>query len=159
MAANTELLERVLRYIELHPEEWDQDNWRCGTSFCFAGHTALLSGWKPTQTEPSEIGWRSLDYESLEAAVAATMSKFSWLAPEERQERQEARLRGLVEPVLNYSDSVRKDGRQTSICIAAEEELGLSEADAGLLFSSTNSLDDLRQMVAYIKENGSLDGF
>lgn len=43
---NTELLEKVMQYILDHPEEHDQSQWFCGTTACFAGHTALLSGYR-----------------------------------------------------------------------------------------------------------------
>jgi hypothetical protein len=50
-SVNVDLLQRTLDYIEEHPEEWDQYLWGhktpCGTTFCFAGHAALLSGYKP----------------------------------------------------------------------------------------------------------------
>lgn len=41
---NVELLDRTLAYIEAHPEEWDQGNWRCGTGMCFAGWAVTLAG-------------------------------------------------------------------------------------------------------------------
>lgn len=47
-APNLELLRRVLRYIDAHPEEWDQTTYAvlrpCGTCCCVAGHTCILSG-------------------------------------------------------------------------------------------------------------------
>jgi len=43
MSVNVELLKKTLAHIEAHPEEWNQLEW-CGTSCCFAGHAALLSG-------------------------------------------------------------------------------------------------------------------
>jgi hypothetical protein len=47
MARNTELLERVMQHITDHPEQHNQHIWanECGTSGCFAGWSALLSGW------------------------------------------------------------------------------------------------------------------
>lgn len=48
MTVNAELLRRVIAQIEAHPELWDQTWWReekpCGTAYCFAGWTAILSG-------------------------------------------------------------------------------------------------------------------
>ena len=41
---NVKLLRETLAYIEAHPEEWDQANWYCGTSACFAGRACLLNG-------------------------------------------------------------------------------------------------------------------
>ena len=44
MAFNLELAERALKNIETFPETWDQTDWRCGTTYCFAGHVAMLAG-------------------------------------------------------------------------------------------------------------------
>jgi len=41
---NVSLLRQTLAYIEAHPEEWNQTNWRCGSTACFAGHAAMLDG-------------------------------------------------------------------------------------------------------------------
>lgn len=35
---------KALEYIEAHPEEWDQETWRCGTQCCIAGHVARIAG-------------------------------------------------------------------------------------------------------------------
>ena len=37
-----ERLDLVLRTIEENPQHWDQRNWHCGTSHCFAGFAQLL---------------------------------------------------------------------------------------------------------------------
>jgi hypothetical protein len=47
MSVNKDLLRETLAYIEVHPEEWDQRQWICGTSACFAGRACLLSGAQP----------------------------------------------------------------------------------------------------------------
>jgi hypothetical protein len=44
--ANVALLKATLRYIELHPEEWEQSLWICETTACFAGTACLLMGGK-----------------------------------------------------------------------------------------------------------------
>lgn len=41
---NVELLRDTLDHIETHPQEWDQSDWWCETTACFAGHAALLAG-------------------------------------------------------------------------------------------------------------------
>lgn len=43
---NTELLEQTMQHIKDHPEQHRQSIWvnSCGTSACFAGWAALLSG-------------------------------------------------------------------------------------------------------------------
>jgi len=49
---NIALLDEILDYIEIHPEEWDQsiffNKTDCGTAFCIAGHAVRLRmppGW------------------------------------------------------------------------------------------------------------------
>jgi hypothetical protein len=44
---NLELLDDVMQHIDTHPEEWDQANWFCGTTACFAGHACARSGYRP----------------------------------------------------------------------------------------------------------------
>lgn len=45
---NVELMQKVLDHITAHPKEWNQaswaNRWSCGTSFCFAGHAANMTG-------------------------------------------------------------------------------------------------------------------
>jgi hypothetical protein len=41
---NAALAYRVLDHIDAHPEEWDQTDWQCGTSACFAGWAIRFSG-------------------------------------------------------------------------------------------------------------------
>lgn len=58
MPVNSFLLDATLDYIEAHPEEWTQDQWRCGTSACFAGHATRLAGarWKAQQPNGGDFG-------------------------------------------------------------------------------------------------------
>ncbi len=42
--ANIELMRLALKEIEREPETWDQSDWHCGTSCCFAGKVAMISG-------------------------------------------------------------------------------------------------------------------
>ncbi|MDI9914401.1 hypothetical protein [Rhodococcus sp. IEGM 1379] len=44
MSVNEELLRSVMSHIETWPNLLDSTKWRCGTSRCFAGWTAELSG-------------------------------------------------------------------------------------------------------------------
>jgi hypothetical protein len=41
---NKALLKETLKYIEDHPEQWDQWALRCETGCCFAGWASLLAG-------------------------------------------------------------------------------------------------------------------
>lgn len=49
---NIPLLRKTLEHIEAHPNEWSQRVWGqrivgCGTTYCFAGTAAVLSGYEP----------------------------------------------------------------------------------------------------------------
>jgi len=50
MAVNVPLLRKVMEHIENHPDEHNQKMWairnECGTAYCFAGHTVIMSGWR-----------------------------------------------------------------------------------------------------------------
>lgn len=43
-------LDLVLGTIEANPQHWDQRNWHCGTSHCFAGTAQLLARQMPLTT-------------------------------------------------------------------------------------------------------------
>jgi len=54
MTIDTALLEATMLLIEEHPEQHDQAHWvwnaqaaECETTYCFAGHAALLAGAEP----------------------------------------------------------------------------------------------------------------
>lgn len=46
MQANKDLLLATLDKIKTDPASWNQREYFCGTSCCFAGHVCLLAGWK-----------------------------------------------------------------------------------------------------------------
>lgn len=52
---NVELLDRTLAYIEEHPEEWDQKEWVCGSTACFAGNALLLEGLERIRTSNGRL--------------------------------------------------------------------------------------------------------
>lgn len=58
---NLELLNKTMEFIKANPEQHDQGNWishegTCGTTMCFAGHAAALSGAQvPEEYEPWRI--------------------------------------------------------------------------------------------------------
>lgn len=110
MARNIELLESTMRHIIDCPESWDQSQWFCNTTACFAGHVALSQGFRPP-VGPLE-GWEN----SL----------------------------GVC-----YS----REGDMLTAKLVAQDALGLDEDEAALLFSSTNTLDELQLIV-----KGLVDG-
>lgn len=161
--ANNELLDRVLHHIKTNPETWDQGNWRCGARYCFAGHAALMGGWKPVKDEESIVYWKLQGYESLETAIeyvdkwygGASMDPERWTQyKEDYHQHLLDQLHGIVP---NTSDLVTPDGWEIkSIALAAQELLEIDRYSAEQLFSAANNLEDLERMVQEIKENGHL---
>lgn len=156
---NIELLDKVLKHIEDHPETWNQKDWRCGTSYCFAGHAAVLSGWKPEGSD-MELYWRLHGFESEESALefyARHVENEKKLnLPADAESRWGDILNLCTKPTPNTNDIVLKDGDRHSIAMAAQWELDLDEETADTLFDSSNSLDDLRNMIQEIKISGRL---
>ena len=123
MSLNIDLLDRTLAHIEAHPEHWDQTVWRCDSAMCFAGWTAELAGGKWLLPE----GDAHADY----------------LAPEPGDDPDE------TGGCCQHLDSGIDSG------IAAENRarrlLGLTEKQSARLFDGSNTLDDLRRIVAELK--------
>lgn len=76
---NKKNLARVMNQIIEHPETWDQSNWHCGTSHCFAGWAQVMSGKNPSDLSASDDAreWLGLGYYDskwLFAASTATAS-------------------------------------------------------------------------------------
>lgn len=46
MIGNWYLLEKVLDWVILHPEKYDQTQWSCGTTRCIAGWIADMAGYQ-----------------------------------------------------------------------------------------------------------------
>jgi hypothetical protein len=75
---NYEAIKRVLDRIEANPNIWNQSEWHCGTSHCFAGHAQIDAGlpenWNTTRTDArihfgftqSEANYYFCPYRSLE---------------------------------------------------------------------------------------------
>jgi hypothetical protein len=42
MSVNKELLIETLETIKANPQHWNQENWHCGTTHCFAGFCELI---------------------------------------------------------------------------------------------------------------------
>jgi hypothetical protein len=71
MTLNTEGLNQTLAYIKAHPEEWNQGSWgkrtSCGTTYCFAGTWAHVSG--------AELLWEQYPNNSLYVDVVKVGGK------------------------------------------------------------------------------------
>ena len=40
---NIELHNRIIEHIEKHPETWDQENYECGSKYCYGGWAIVFS--------------------------------------------------------------------------------------------------------------------
>jgi len=152
MPVNTELLDKVLDYIEANNDLWNQNVWAevningfdgdtlkrmilddpenpaCGTAMCFAGHACNLSGWRPF-FRPVTTWGGELDDRSNEFMLGQAI----------------------------HSDTCRnKAGEVASVKGKAMDLLGINSLDADHLFDGNNDLDQLREMVDHLKEHGSL---
>lgn len=59
--------QQVLDQIVAHPETWDQTQWHCGTSHCFAGWAQVLSGKPADETTARRDARIYLDLSSWQA--------------------------------------------------------------------------------------------
>jgi len=73
MAVNVELLEKTLETIKANPEHWNQKNWHCGSSHCFAGFAELLSFGLPINSEVDTLKEDKRLYEPVNRRVG-----FNW---------------------------------------------------------------------------------
>lgn len=128
---NVALLRQTLAHIEAHPETWYQATWRnpnaeCGTSYCFAGWAATLSGaqWDKNSNDVA--------VSSLPQAVREEWSDYNedvgdgWIHISDAA----AQLLGLLQ-------RHQEDGYTSYSAPAADD-----------LFDPDNDLDDLRRIVA-----------
>lgn len=127
---NVQLLITTLEQIKRHPEDHDQENWRCGTSSCFAGHAAILAGaqWATgpdahsAQLPPGAIRLDPDDDTDMQAQHVYS-DDVTWIAPDGTR---------MYQHVSAYARRV----------------LGFSLIDTGYLFMASNSIEDLENIVA-----------
>jgi hypothetical protein len=129
-----ELAWAALRYIEEHPEEWDQENWGmaapCGSTFCFAGHVVRLAGYTLLKADLYRFDeGPSLELVDAEQVPPEILLKCSLRPP-----------RSQMNPLDVYTVHTK---------LLAMHLLGVSDWHAGDLFASRNSLGGLR---AYVEE-------
>lgn len=154
---NIDLMQDVLDHIKANPATWNQSMWRCGTKYCFAGHAALMSGWKPVQGD--EVAqWEVRGFRSKEEALAQYEANLRGEGGEPRAvDYWESRMVSLDVMHPSTSSTVTLTGKERrSIMDVAEEVLGIDDETGLVLFHSDNSLRDLESMIEEIKLNGRL---
>jgi len=132
---NIALLEATMAYIETHPEEWNQETWRCGSGMCFAGWAATLNGRE----------WATKDANAEGAAdIVVKPGEFPFAGPEMVYDADADVYR-------------RTDRTVASVSVVAEHDLGLTEEQTDILFDGYNSRATLRTMVNALKEGRDID--
>ena len=80
MERNTELLQQTMQYIINHPDQHDQADWAvqhdCGTTACFAGWAAILSGWTVKQVQLTDDPVKDIGGEILGLTVSESHQLF-----------------------------------------------------------------------------------
>jgi hypothetical protein len=127
MTINVAGLDEVLAHIETHPEKHDQGVYRCSTGMCVAGWRAELSGGQ----------W----------AYAADDGR--WL---DLDEEDSARASDLLIAEAKDTVTYMVEGRVvTTVHDRASSLLGLTFEQATRLFSGSNRIEDIRDVVADLK--------
>ena len=134
---NKELLRQVLQIIKDNPEHWDQEQWHCDTTHCFAGVTEALVRGIPLDSNANEFTWnmdKSLSEQLSECLTKEELTQFSL--------RLEATdLNVPLEEYLNFT----MPGEYTPDI--AQIALRLSNEQADNLFDCNNTLEVLEEIV------------
>jgi hypothetical protein len=122
---NLLLLDEAIEQIELHPETWEQGDWRCKTGMCVAGWVVTKNG-DEWATDLSE------DYGSdLVLVPKGTEGVLNAITAEYYTDNGVTVPEGMA--------LIRADKR-------AEQLLGLEVPSAHDLFGGGNSLDEIKRM-------------
>jgi hypothetical protein len=124
MPINKELLRETLQTIKDNPQHWDQTQWHCGSSHCFAGFVECkIRGIEIAKEldEDQVLGWSVADEESLISLLNLS-------------EKDANKLR---------NDYVYRK----NTALVARFALGLNEDQADILFDSDNELEDLEIII------------
>lgn len=108
-----------MSFIEKNPEKHDQTHWvnDCGTAFCYAGHAAILSG--ATLPPPNVSAWARHWVIDRTSLISVSLSTFDFGSHD-----------GIV-PIHEF----------------AAERLGITEAEADVLFDGDRTIAELRALV------------
>ena len=110
----------TLDYIKAHPEDWNQETWRCSTGMCYAGWLATLAGGTWLYPDPDN------DEDYGEGSLVP-------LAGED------------PDPV---TAAVYDDSPNVHVSSRAGLLLGLSRTDALRLFDGDNKLEDIEALLS-----------
>lgn len=145
--ANAAALLRTLAYIEEHPENWNQEEWAvrnpgkkwvpdniCGTAFCFAGNALVQEAdmvpWFGRVSPGQVLGYRVSGWDFIPRELARAIAQ-AVKDGDYSPDKFEAQINQQAEDCESY----------------ARELLDLEYAEAERLFSESNTLQDLRDII------------
>ena len=120
---NAELAYQVLDLIEANPQHWDQIEWHCGTSHCFAGFVeCIVRDINFAQAFPEAI-----DSPELVEIFSSLDNGDSYIDE------------------VNKQDTWHNSRWTEEIAMCA---LGLTTQEASILFHASNTLENLKHYVS-----------
>lgn len=147
MTFNVELAQKTMEQIEENPDYWVQTSWHCGSSYCFGGWAAVLSGYRPLNVRADGEQFyeciRCYEYVALRKGDARLL-----------------RQAGIMTAALTWPDVCSLHGirgvKVAEIQYVATLVLGLNNNQAQQLFESSNSMGALRDCIEdYAKAEAS----
>ena len=127
MAKNWQLLREVREYIDAHPEDWFQQDWRCSSGLCFAGTAVALDGGIWFTLSPSAGDSEMLVAREDDDPVA---SQTAWLTLRDPGFDEDRWIKGLDDQTLPMLLVSARD--------RAMRILGLDDDEASILFDGGN---------------------
>lgn len=143
---NSELAHRVLDQIELHPETWDQNYWRCSTGMCFAGWAAEMS---PGVEWVGEVTGSVSDYVTVDLDVYPELRKQVLPVRDHVYTGDEAELCApfhMDTPIMSVDDFAH-------YVLGIDYHYDEDELEPPDLFAAGNKLSDLKHIVQLYEEN------
>lgn len=134
MKPNVELAYQVLDIIKNNPEHWNQRDWHCDTSHCFAGFVDCIV---------RNINWKTSDamcgFETVESVF--NLIESMGVNPTTIKSLRTLTRQFDIKKELYYSCYTQG---------VAQAALGINENQADALFDAYNTLEDLEDLVLKI---------
>lgn len=128
MKPNVELLRETLQTIKENPEHWDQKQWHCGTTHCFAGLVEC-------KLRKMAIQETIDDAQETKLAICDKSELLSVLKANGFDDEEGVMMVNKYYPIYQNTR------------ILAMIALGLTNEQSGELFYSDNTLEDLERIV------------
>lgn len=125
---NYKLMRYIIQLIKLNPDHWNQHEWRCGTSFCFAGFVDLIAAY---QHDKNTLG--------SNFTVVKTSDRFNPITlVRNKYYKKLWKERGF-------------DIENLTLDNTSQLFLGINNAAKDELFKASNKIEDLENIIEIIK--------